>query len=377
MTTRLTCPKTLYGFDPIATLFINRWKLSPVDLGLLSAVIGAGFYLTAAGLSGTLWSKPGQTGLLQDWLPWLSVGVISPIVVGYYLWSFQAIQAVIENLEQSDVLDIDPTERHAINQIAFDVYGVKWRTLLALSSAIAFSIFVFATRSGLKNSWTNSALLPIATVTLATFVVVYMGSVLVLNLIANIWILHRILKQTLKEKNFKVHPLHPDRCGGLRSLSAYALKTAYLAAVLGVMVGLIEYQFLIQGNHQQPGVVHLIIPLHLLLSIACFFGPLIAAHRGMRKAKDQLLHEIAQQFQTDYTQIHASLKGNAEALKKGSEKIQELRAFYSLTDEFPVWPFNIPTFRRFLLTMLAPFLPLLIGALQKIIEALLKKWGIA
>ncbi len=242
--------------------------------------------------------------------------------------------------------------------------------MLALGSAVTFSIFVFITRSGLNDSWTGSGILPALAVTITTFVMVYMGSMLVLNLITNVRVIHSILES--KELQLNFNPLHPDRCGGLHSLSDYSLKTAYLAAVLGILVGLIEYQFITQGVGRVYWFVHLIIPLHLALSMACFFGPLLAAHRGMRKAKDELLHEIARQFQTDYSQIRLSLTKDAETFKKGNEKIKELRAFYTLTEEFPVWPFDVQTFRRFLLTVPSPLLPLL----PKLIGTLLKKWGI-
>ncbi|MBW4562399.1 MAG: hypothetical protein KME32_14850 [Mojavia pulchra JT2-VF2] len=271
------------------------------------------------------------------------------------------------------MLEIDELEIEKVNQIALNAYKPQWRKLLALSSAVIFSIFVFATRFGLKNSWTSSHPLPILMVTIATLIVVYIGSMLILNLITNIWILHHILKRELERKEFNVNPLHPDRCGGLRSLSDYALKTAYLAAVLGMMVSLIVYQFITRGTGQNYWFIYLIIPIDILLSIVCFFGPLLAAHRGMRKAKEELLREIARQFQADYSQIHASLTGDAETLKQGTEKIKNLRAFYSLTDKFPVWPFDIQTFRRFLLTISAHvFLPV-IGILQKLIPLLLKK----
>jgi hypothetical protein len=122
--------------------------------------------------------------------------------------------------------------------------------------------------------------------------------------------------------------------------------------------------------------VHLIIPLYLLLSSACFFGPLWAAHAGMNRAKEGLLHDIAQQFQRDYAQIQSSLSGDAESLMKSIEKVKELRSIYTLTDEFPVWPFDMQTFRRFLLTVPSPFLPLILGVLQKLIASWLKQHGI-
>lgn len=366
----------LYRFDPIAAFLLGRLRFSPLIFGLFTILIWAGLYLLTAWITGTLWSKPGQTGLLQDWLPWLWVLVINPVVMEYYLWSFQAIDKVIQDLAASDVLEIDDAELEVINQIALDSYRPKWRKFLALASAVLLSTMVCLTRFGLSDSWTSSHPLVIALVTILAFIAIYLGSVLVLNLITNIWILHRILKRELQRKEFNVNPLHPDRCGGLRSLSDYALKTAYLVAILGMMVGFIVYQFTSRGVSQTYWFIYLLIPLHIILSIVCFVGPLMAAHRGMQRAKEELLREIARQFQADYTQIHASLTGNAETLKQGAEKIKELRAFYTLTDEFPVWPFDVKTFQRFLVTIPAPLLPALIGFLQKLIPLLLKQWGI-
>lgn len=357
--------RSFYRSDPVASLLIEKLHLSPVSFGLLLIAIVAGLSLLIAWLSNTLWSKPGQVGLLQDWFPWIWLLFINPVVAGYYLWSFQALDNVIQDLEASDVVDTDKSE---IDQITLNPYYQRWRKFLALGSATSYSIVVFITQPSLKNNWYSSGLLPTLSVTIATFAMVYLGSMLVLNLITNVWVLHRILGK----KELNVNPLHLDRCGGLRPLSDYSLKTAYLAAVLGIMVGFIEYQFITQGVGRVYWFVHLIIPLHVALSMACFFGPLIAAHRGMKKAKDEILHEIARQFQADYSQIHANLAGDAETFKKGTEKIKELRAFYTLTDEFPVWPFDVQTFRRYLLTVPTPLLPLL----PKLIRPLLKKWGI-
>ena len=359
--------RSFYRSAPIAYFLIEKLHLPPLAFALLSIPISTGLCLLTAWVSNTLWSKPGQMGLLQDWLPWVWVLLINPVVLGYYLWSFQAIDKVIEDLEASNIVKTSELETDPLK-----LRNQEWRKFLALGSAVTFSIFVFITRSGLNASWTGSGLLPALVATSATFAMVYTGSMLILNLITNIWVLHRILG----EKDLKVNPLHPDRCGGLRPLSDYSLKTAYLAAVLGIMVGLIEYQFITQGVGRRYWFAHLIVPLHIALSIACFFGPLLAAHRGMRRAKDELLNQIARQFQADYSQIHDRLTGDAEILKKGTEKIQGLRAFYTLTDEFPVWPFDVQTFRRFLLTVPAPLFPPLVGLLPKLIKPLLKKWGI-
>jgi hypothetical protein len=85
----------------------------------------------------------------------------------------------------------------------------------------------------------------------------------------------------------------------------------------------------------------------------------------MDRAKVKLLQEIARQFQVDYSGIHTSLTEDAEILKQKAKKIQQLRTLYTVTDEFPVWPFDLKTFRRYIFTVPTPLIPILIGLLQK------------
>ncbi|MFW9263519.1 hypothetical protein [Nostoc sp. CALU 546] len=356
---RLLQERTFYSSEPIAYLLIEKFRLSPLPFGLVSIAISTGLALLTAWVSDTLWSKPQQVGLLQSLIPWIALIFFNPILLGYYLWSFQAINNLIQELKISNVIETDNPEE--IDLIALNPYYQRWRRFIALGSAISFSIFVFYTRFGLDKTWSGSGLLPNLVTTVGTFVIAYMGTVLVLNLITNIWVLHHILGK----KKLNVNPLHPDRCGGLRSLSHYSLKTAYLAAVFGIWVGAVEYQFITQGSWRENWFVHFIIPLYIVLSITCFFGPLFAAHNGMEKAKVEFLHQIARQFQAAYSEIHICLTEDSETLKQRTEKIQQLRTLYTMTDEFPVWPFDVQTFRRYLVTVPTPLIPPLIGLLQK------------
>ncbi|NJR65956.1 MAG: hypothetical protein HC772_12550 [Leptolyngbyaceae cyanobacterium CRU_2_3] len=107
----------LYRFDPVANLLIGKYKLSPLGFGILAIVCGTGLYLFTAWLSNTLWSKPGQMGLLQDWFPWVWVLFINPVVSGYYLWSFQALDQVIQDLKESGVLDTNESKNGEIEKM--------------------------------------------------------------------------------------------------------------------------------------------------------------------------------------------------------------------------------------------------------------------
>ncbi|HAJ60337.1 MAG TPA: hypothetical protein DCP31_14600 [Cyanobacteria bacterium UBA8543] len=356
---KLLQERSFYSSEPIAYLLIERFRLSPFSFGLVSMAIFTGLALLTAWVSNTLWSKPG--GLLQSLIPWIALMFFNPLLLGYYLWSFQAIKNLIQELKTSNVVEADNLEE--IDLIALKPYYQKWRKFIALGSAISFSIFVFYTRFGLEKTWSSSGLLPNLATTVGTFVIAYMGSVLVINLITNIWVLYHILGK----KKLNINPLHPDRCGGLRFLSHYSLKTAYLVAIFGIWVGAVEYQFITQGHWRENGFVHLIIPLYIVLSITCFFCPLFAAHNGMEKAKVELLYQIARQFQAAYSEIHACLTEDSETIKQRTKKIQMLRTLYTMTDEFPVWPVDVQTFRRYLIAVPTPLIPPLIGLVQKFI----------
>jgi len=179
------------------------------------------------------------------------------------------------------------------------------------------------------------------------------------------------LRKVLRDKKFNLNPLHPDKCGGLRVLSEYSLKTAYLASAFGVVIGMTEYRYISLGIIDKYWYLHLSIPVYIICATICFLLPLNASHAGMKKSKEELLHNIAMQFQNDYFRTRAELKQDAAGLKNEVEKIQQLQILYEMTDKFPVWPFDVTTLRRFAATLTIPVIPILIGIASKLIESFL------
>ncbi|MEH2251349.1 hypothetical protein [Nostoc sp.] len=341
-----------YRADPVAHWLIDKCQLTPVSLGMLSIVITSGLYLIAATTTKTLILHEKHLGLLQDWSAWVWICLLNPVIFGYYLWSFKAIYRLIQYLEQSDIVDTAETEI----KLVLLPYQKSWRQFLELGTAIAFGIWYFSVQQDVNN-WTGSdGRIPALTGAIRGVAIFYAGSILVLNLTTNVWLLHELLGN----KQLKINPLHPDRCGGLSPLSRYSLNTAYLATIFGIMITLGKYQFISQGIAQESWYFNLTILLFIPISLVCFFGPLLAARRGMKKAKEELLGDIAKQFQADYKRIHTSLSSDGEILKKEAVKLQELRSLYTLTNEFPVWPYDVTTFRQYLLSVVTPLLPLLL-----------------
>jgi hypothetical protein len=353
-----------YRADPLARWLIDKCHLTPVSLALLSIIIASGFYLTTAALTQTLILHGKYLGLLQDGFVWVWICLLNPVIFGYYLWSVKAISHLIQYLEQSDIVDTSEAE---INLVLFP-YQNPWRKFLALGAGVAFGIWYLNVQQNVYN-WTGSdGGLPALTGAINGVAILYTAGMLTLTLITNVWVLHKLLGS----KKLNINPLHPDRCGGLSPLSQYSLNTAYLAAIVGMMITLSNYQFITQGIAQKYWYFNLIILLYIPISLVCFFGPLLAARKGMKNAKEQLLGEIAKQFQTDYGRVHTNLGGDVEVLKKESAKLQELRSLYTLTNEFPVWPFDVTTFRQYLLSVITPLIPLLIKLGEYIFKNLSK-----
>ena len=343
-----------YRADPVARWLIDKCQLTPVSLGMLSIVITSGLYLIAATATKTLILHEKHLGLLQDWFAWVWICLLNPVIFGYYLWSFKAIYRLIQYLEQSDIVDTAEVE---INLVLLP-YQKSWRQFLGLGTAIAFGIWYFSVQKDVYN-WTGSdGGIPALTGAINAVAIFYAGSIVVLNLTTNVWLLHELLGKD--NKQLKINPLHPDHCGGLSPLSRYSLNTAYLAAIFGTMITMGKYQFISQGIALEYWYFNLTILLYIPISLVCFFGPLFAARRGMKKAKEELLGDIAKQFQADYKRIHTSLSSDGEILKKEAVKLQELRSLYTLTNEFPVWPFDVTTFRQYLLSVVTPLLPVLL-----------------
>lgn len=349
-----------YKSDPLASLFIDKWRLSPVKLAiywtLVIVIVGA----LASLASGTSISRGGQTGLLQDttWLVWSFL--FTPVIVGYYLWVSNSFAELTIGINNSGVTKIDEGEIWEIEAI----FNQKWRVFLASNIALVVGVIYFASRP-IFASYAAVPPLPRWGTTFSYTLLAYVAVMLITTLILNVW----ALRHTLKNKVLNINPLHPDRCGGLRVLSAYSIKVVYLIAMFGFIVGVEEFRFIIFGIAQKNWEVNLIVPLYLALAALAFFAPLSTAHIGMKQAKEKLLNRIANQFWDEYLDAHRSLSKEPDKLEEELKNIQQLQSLHQLTEKFPVWPFDTGTLRRFFATITTPLIPPIIGIILELLQS--------
>ncbi len=193
-----------------------------------------------------------------------------------------------------------------------------------------------------------------------------MTTMIGLTLLLNIWSLNRILK----DKTLHLRPLHSDECGGLGFLGTYSLKTVYLAVVAGLVISILEYRLILSGVSYQYHylLIHLSVPLYIIWAIFSFLAPVFVAHIGMERAKNEEFDKISKQYLNDYSRICGDLTKDAGELEKATSKLKKLQELYELVKQFPTWPFDLRTFRKFLISTSSPFIGPFIGFIIKVVS---------
>lgn len=342
---------TFYGNDVLARFLIDRLHLTPIKFALISIAVAVVYGLIFSWIGGVLMT------FLQDWTVWIWQLFFIPILMGYYLWGSNAMAGIIQDLRKSNTVEISDSDV----SVALRLYLKPSRIILSCVAAVISSALYFMNRSDVASSWTSDGI-PRITSTIGFAVGAYMVSMLIFTLLMNIY----VLRQILNNKEFHIDPLNPDRCGGLKALSEYSLKTAYLAAVFGLAIVLTLYRF--KGTDWYYWLM-LGVPFYIAVASLCFFAPLMTAHRKMMEAKEKLLSNIARQFKADNLHAQEKLNGDAQKLKDAVEKVQQTQTLYDLTDQFPVWPFNITTLQKFFISLTTPLAASILGLLFDILKS--------
>jgi hypothetical protein len=349
----LTYLKTYLG-DPLASLVIDRLCLSPLRLALIFLAAALVVDLFSFALVGDDVIR--LSGWNDMWAYMVYLYVIFPVTIGAYVWISSAAAELFSGLRQSQVIVASGEEfdrfvkgRPRSLQALYNHPGWS-RASLVVITALAVYYTVIYTRG-----WSSVAVLLRALKVLALYVP---GWYAVCQILARHAVTIWGLRQTFLRFKVTPHPLHPDRCGGLRAINNYAVGFTYIIAVAGIGVGLMAYVTVHRTGALAPDTA-IWLGLYVVLALFSFFLPPWTAHAAMAEAKRKLLMDISQQFQQAYAKTTGSLEGETGELKQHVERIESLHSLYKLTDSFTVWPFDTVTLRRFAVTVTVPLVPLL------------------
>jgi hypothetical protein len=362
----LTYFKAYLG-DPFGTLIIDRLSLSPLRLALLFMVAALVVDLISFALVGDDVIR--LSGWKDTWAYVAYLYVIFPAIIGAYVWICLAAAELFSGLRQSQAI---VASDEALDRLVKDRPG----SLQALYNHSAWSIASFIVVAALAvyyaliytRGWPALAILLRGLKVLVLYVP---GWYALCQIVARHGVTIWGLRQVFRRFEVAPHPLHPDRCGGLRAINNYAVGFTYIIAVAGIGVGLMSYVTVHRSGALAPDTA-IWLGVHVVVALFGFFLPPWTAHAAMAEAKRKLLMDISQQFQQAYTQTTASLQGETGELKEHVERIKSLHGLYELTDSFTVWPFDMVTLRRFAVTVAVPLVPLLTELAVDIVEALLR-----
>jgi len=336
--------------DPVAKFLYEKMQLSPLRFAIIWTMVVVALSFLTAILTHTLFTSALGQGLMNDWVWWVWSLLFTPVIAGYYLWSSCAIDGVVFGLEESEILSILEEDKNAV----MSYFKNPWWKILAIFMMVVIGVLYFQTREALAGFASTSIAAKLVT-SFTYSILAYFATMLIVNLIINYWAIRRIVQ----DKELNINPLHPDRCGGLKILSDYSIKVVYLNAIFGILVSISAYRLVSIGSIWAS--IFLVI-LYLSVATISFFAPLSTAHEEMQEAKTKLLLNLGKQFWNEYLAAHKAVS-DSEALKDEITKIKQLRELYDLTQDFPVWPFDTTTLRRFFITISSPLIPAIIGLL--------------
>ena len=328
----------------------GRWLSYPIKCLLFGVALWVTGFIVAY-LSGSSHSFIQQYGFLTTCL-----------VVGLTLWVlirfFKKIDDTFIKLElTSAMLDefFEWVEKKEGSRLAFFGY---------YSSAIGFGIigflfsyFVLPSGQPFQTPpWVvNEATLGYLVVWYA--LIFFMIGACIAKAVGAIRIIRHFCKEYIKSENLM--PLNPDKTGGLRLLGKLCLELDMAVAIPSIVF----IVYFIKGVTIFNAYTLAFLFVYTLLLAIIFFLPITPAHDAMFDAKEKELQKLSTLFRDFYSAISDRKKALDPKYLEG---LRSLHFLYEEVNKMAVWPLDIRTIARFLVTSFLPW----IGAIT--VEIVLK-----
>jgi hypothetical protein len=354
--------------DPLARFVIDRLDWTPLQFGIAILIANIALHVSTAWYFEAFVTKSGPPGLLQDPAALFIGYVMQPLINGFYIWTIKVIEPLFRKLRESTVF----TDESSFNKEVQDLQ-LRLRSKVALGASVSVAAIVTLLLIGTFLDWypwargvgylNHSTILPWLAAPV-WFLTTYTFSFSLFNIAVTIAALRRLFK----DQSIQISPWHPDKCGGLKSISQYSLTLGYPIAVIGAMFSIVTIVEMQAGVFTTSYLNWIAIVSYIILAPVVFFLPLKTPHEAMREAKESSLMFLAKQFDDEYSMISGDEDGIE--LEAKVKKIEQLRRLYEITEEFPIWPFDVTNLRRFFAVTGAAIIPALISLALDLVRSL-------
>jgi hypothetical protein len=167
-------------------------------------------------------------------------------------------------------------------------------------------------------------------------------------------------------------PFHPDKCGGLRPIGRLGLRNQYTLSILGLNVVILALVS-IESLPKLPFLIVTSAVAYLILGPIVFMGPLLPFRRGMLRTKADWMGEVAKRLRIEFERLRVQIQ-TGQISKEDEDLVDRLRKIGSVIDEFPVWPLDGRTLRKFASAYVVPLVSLCFSVLGKYCVTIVARW---
>jgi hypothetical protein len=353
-----------YKADPLTKLIREKLTWSPGKATVIIVIILNIPVITLAFIYNIWVGKSGMTGLLNDYGWWIYQLIGVPAILFFFLGMPNMISDVLVGLKNNKVIETkkkgdneDKKYNEFIVRFAKSYSSLIWGGITVVGVLI-FMVFAAIPEHKLFTSWQTTNNIIFTCHEIFWFLIFLVaGMAIVKTILAIYW-----FNKLFREFQTDVKVLHPDRAGGLSPLGNFSVKIGYMIGLLGFLVIVVlwtqstyllaEKDFSLRSN---PAILSLSFA-YLILAPIVFFAPIGSAHSAMKKAKNDFIIAISDQFENDFTRLQLILNKDGTELKVALEKIEHLQKIHSMVSQFPIWPFNTSSIVRFFSSVFSPII---------------------
>lgn len=364
--------RLFYRADYITFVIRNRLKLNPFIATILWCALNNTILLIATIQANIVFSKGTRIGLLNDWGWWI-ITVIFNTMFYIFLWIPDGVSKTILGLQNNKVIKLSTVEKEGDEEETLDKFLQKF--LRSYSNRLLYIISLVPTIL-LVISIIHSQRELILWLTANNFIfwfvmflyaqLIFLGTMNFIRIVVVIFWFTRLLR----DFDVNIQFLHPDHAGGLSPLSDFSITITYaviVTAIAHVLGDISEatVKSTTYFNVVKQSYVLVDYLFYCIFASFAFFAPLYIAHTKMKKAKNELITMISDQFNAELACIQPFLVGDRAKLMTRVSKLEDLHKLHVIADKFPIWPYNIGYLTRFIGAIISP---LLISVLSIVIE---------
>lgn len=377
-TSPILCPEK---GDPLLHFLMCRMHMGPAGIFLIFFILFSVVTILLNLMQGTLWRTSEMKSALfsLDWAThWTSVPFLAPLLFGIVVVIYRRIPALFEELISTGV--VIPLEDHQSFfrdlQSRYESVFVNVLLLVALAAGLVITVMVKNRQD--FSDWTHIETGKLTIAAWYFYIACCVGGYVLARLAYSLFVTVGAIRRMFQPHSpFRVELklMHPDQCCGLRPLSRWVLWISLLICVLGIMLAVLLITSYYRLGSVQEVIAQVGQPLSLVLYVIlapmAFFLPLLPVHRFMHETKKKFLLNLSKAFDRHYRELAETLEDENMPDMSACGQLKDIEEMYRHAVSMPVWPFDLGTLSRFVLTVAVPLaLPVVPALLQMLFQRL-------